>query len=59
MSGLTFQVWTPDVDISRTRVAMIVNSSELCPAGFNLKEVFPPTFETGGRGGLWTRGSGL
>jgi hypothetical protein len=38
-SGLTFQEWTPDVDTSRPPVAMLINSSELCAAGFKLKEV--------------------
>ncbi len=28
-SGLTFQEWTPDVDTSRSPVAMLINSSEL------------------------------
>ncbi len=35
-SGLTFQEWTPDVDTSRPPVAMMINSSELCTAGFKL-----------------------
>ncbi len=38
-SGLTFQEWTPDVDTSRTPVTMLINSIELCAAGFKLKEV--------------------
>jgi hypothetical protein len=41
-SGLTFQRWTSDVDTSRPPVAMLINSSELCAAGFKLREVFPP-----------------
>ena len=39
VSGLTFQEWTPDVDTSRTPVAMLINSSELRATGFKLKEV--------------------
>jgi hypothetical protein len=35
-SGLTFQEWTPDVDSSRSPVAILINSSELRAAGFNL-----------------------
>ena len=58
-SGLTFQEWTPDVDTSRSTVAMIVNSSELRAAGFNLKEVLRPALEATARGGLRTRGAGL
>ena len=59
VSGLTFQEWTPDVDTSRTHVTVMINSSELRTAGFKLKEVLPPSLETGARGGLWTRGVGL
>jgi hypothetical protein len=33
-SGLTFQEWTPDVDTSRPPVTMMINSSDLCAAGF-------------------------
>ena len=40
-------------------MSMLVNSSELRDAGFNLKEVIPPVLETTGRGGLRTRGEGL
>ena len=40
-------------------VTMIENSSELCAAGFNLKEVLPPALETDARGGFRTRGTGL
>ena len=58
-SGLTFQEWTPDVDTSRSPVAMVINSSELRATGFKLKEVLPPTLETDARGGMHTRGSGL
>ena len=49
-SGLTFQEWTPDVDTSRSPVAMLINSSELRAAGFKLKEVLPPPLEPGARG---------
>jgi hypothetical protein len=40
-SGLTFEEWDPsaDTDDSEAAVAMIVNSSELCSAGFDLREV--------------------
>ncbi len=56
-SGLTFQEWTPDVDTSRSPVAMLINSSELRAAGFKLKEVLPPALEAAVR--VRTRGSGL
>ncbi len=56
-SGLTFQEWTPDVDTSRSPVAMLINSSELRAAGFKLKEVLPPALETASR--VRTRGAGL
>jgi hypothetical protein len=41
---------------------MLINSRELCAAGFKLREVLlvlPPALETAARGGLRTRGSGL
>ena len=40
-SGLTFEEWDPsaDTDASEAPVAMIVNSSELRAAGFDLREV--------------------
>jgi hypothetical protein len=57
VSGLTFQEWTPDVDTSRSSVAMLINSSELCAAGFKFKEVFPPALEAAAR--VRTRGAGL
>ena len=44
-SGLTFQQWTPDVDTSRPPVAMLINSNELRPAGFKLREVFRVYFK--------------
>jgi hypothetical protein len=44
-SGLTFEEWDPsaDTDASEAPVAMImiVNSSELRAAGFDLREVIP------------------
>jgi hypothetical protein len=52
VSGLTFQEWTPDVDTSRPPVPMLVNSGELCAAGFNLTEVLPPALEAATRGGF-------
>ena len=58
-SGLTFQEWTPDVDTSRPPVVMLINSSELRTAGFNLKEALSPALEVTTRGGMCTRGSGL
>ena len=58
-SGLTFQEWTPDIDTSRSPVAMLINSSELRAAGFKLKEVLTTTLEAAGRGGLCTRGARL
>ena len=59
VSGLTFQEFTPDVDTSRSPVAMLINSSELRAAGFKLKEVLSATLETASRGGMRTRGAGL
>ena len=43
VSGLTFEEWDPsaDTDASEAPVAMIVNSSELRAAGFDLREVIP------------------
>ena len=38
---------------------MIINSSELRGAGFNLKEVLPPELEAAARGGKRTQGAGL
>jgi hypothetical protein len=42
-SGLTFEEWDPsaDTDASEAPVTMIVNSSELRAAGFDLREVIP------------------
>ncbi len=39
---------------SRSPVAILINSSELCEAGFKLKEVFPPVLEAAAR--VHTRG---
>ena len=46
-SGLTFEEWDPsaDTDASEAPVAMIVNSSELCASGFDLREVIPLQLE--------------
>jgi hypothetical protein len=38
---------------------MIVNSSELCTAGFDLREVIPLQLEVTSRGGQRTRGAAL
>ncbi len=46
-----------DVDTSRSHVAMLINSCELCAAGFKLREVFPPVLETASH--VRTRGAGL
>jgi hypothetical protein len=43
-----------DTDVSQDPVAMIVNSSELCAVGFDLREVIPLQFEAVGRGGQRT-----
>jgi hypothetical protein len=55
-SGLTFEEWDPsaDTDASEAPVTMIVNSSELRPAGFDLREVIPLQFEEVTRGGPQT-----
>ncbi len=61
-SGLTFEEWDPsaDTDASEAPVAMIVNSSELRTAGFDLREVIPLQLETAARGGQRrTRGAAL
>ncbi len=52
-SGLTFEEWDPsaDTDDSEAPVAMIVNSSELRAAGFDLREVLPLQLEAEVRGG--------
>ncbi len=57
-SGLTFEKWDPseDTDSSQDPVAMIVNSSDLCVVGFDLREVIPLHLETVTRGDQCTRG---
>ncbi len=59
--GLTFEEWDPsaDTDASEAPVTMIVNSSELRAAGFDLKEVLPLQLETAARGSRRTRGAAL
>ena len=51
-SGLIFEEWDPsaDTDAFQAAVAMIVNSSELRAAGFDLREVMPLQLETVSRG---------
>ncbi len=60
-SGLTFEEWDPsaDTDASEAPVAMIVNSSELRAAGFDLREVIPLQLEALARGARCTRGAVL
>ncbi len=60
-SGLTFEEWDPsaDTDASQAPVAMIVNSSELRAAGFDLREVLPLQLEAAARGSRRTRGESL
>lgn len=60
-SGLTFEEWDPsaDTDASEAPVAMIVNSSELRAAGFDLREVLPLQLEAAARGARRTRGAAL
>ncbi len=55
VSGLTFEEWDPsaDTDASEAPVAMIVNSSELRAAGFDLREVLPLQLDVA-RGGQCT-----
>jgi hypothetical protein len=57
-SGLTFEEWDPstDTDDSETPVVMIVNSSDLFTAGFELREVIPLQLEVSVRGGQRTLG---
>ncbi len=61
VSGLTFEEWDPsaDTDASEAPVAMIVNSSEMRAAGFDLSEVLPLQLEAATRGGQRTRGTSL
>ena len=58
VSGLTFEEWDPsgDTDASQTPVTMIVNSSELRSAGFDLREVIPLQLEVVVCGVRRTRG---
>jgi len=60
-SGLTFEEWDPtkDPDDSQTPAAMIINSSELRGADFNLQEVIPPALEAAARSGRRMRGAGV
>jgi hypothetical protein len=60
-SGLTFEEWDPseDTDASESPVVLIVNSSELRAAGFDLREVIPLQLETVARGGPGTSGAAL
>ena len=60
-SGLTFEEWDPsaDTDASQAPVAMIVNSSELCAAGFDLRKVILLQLEATVRGTRRTRGAAL
>jgi hypothetical protein len=60
-SGLTFGEWDPseDTDDSQDPVVMIVNSSELCAADFDLREEIPLQLEAVVRGGRRTRGVAL
>jgi hypothetical protein len=55
VSGLTFEEWDPleDTDASQTPVAMIVNSSEVLAAGFDLREEIPLQLETVTLEGRW------
>jgi hypothetical protein len=61
VSCLTFEEWDPsaDTDASEAPVAMIVISSELRAAGFDLREVLPLQLEAAVRGGQRTRGAAL
>ena len=56
-AGLTFEEWDPikDADDSQTPVPMIIISSELRGAGFNLQAAL----EAAARSGRRTRGAGL
>ena len=61
VSGLTFEEWdlSADTDTSQAPVALIVNSSELRAADFDLREVIPLQLEAVARGGRCTRGAAL
>jgi hypothetical protein len=63
-SGLTFEEWdpSPDTDVSQPPVTMIVNSSDLCDTGFDLREVnqvIPLQLQSVSRGGRCTLGATL
>ncbi len=60
-SGLTFEEWDPsaDTDASEVPVVMIVNSSELLSATFDLREVIPLQLEEAARGDRSTRDTDL
>ncbi len=60
-SGLTFEALEPSevTDASEAPVAMIVNSSELRAAGFDLRDVIPLQLEAAARGARRTRGAAL
>ncbi len=60
-SGLTFEEWdqSVDTDASKATVAMIVNSSDLRAAGFDLREVAPVQLESSARGVRRTLGAAL
>ncbi len=57
VSGLTFEEWDPsaDTDAFEAPMTMIVSSSELCAAGFDLREMIPLKLETVVCGGHRTR----
>ncbi len=61
VSGLTFEEWDPsaDTDGSESPVVIIVNSSKLCAAGFDLREVISLQLEVMSHGGHRTRGAVL
>jgi hypothetical protein len=61
VSGLTFEEWDPSVDsdASQAPVSMIVNSSDLRAAGFDLRDVIPLQLEAEARGGRCTRDTTL
>ncbi len=56
-----FEEWDPstDTDSSEAPVSMIVNSSELCSVGFDLREVIPLQLETVVSGSRRTRGAAI
>ena len=58
---MTFEEWDPsaDTDASEAPVAMIVNSSELCTTGFDLREVIPLQLVVEARGRQRKHGTDL